>query len=92
MVFTPLLPSMCVGTVEPRSVAVPIIKLQKAFSRPSNVLYTAKAEAVRPDEHAVDCVNEGGDIRFTVKYDKLVISTGSQGCVGREPKTDANPG
>ena len=80
MVFTPLLPSACVGTVEPRSVAVPIISLQKAFSRASNMLYTATATAVRPDARAVDCVSESGDICFTVNYDKLVITTGSQGC------------
>ncbi len=34
MVFTPLLASSCVGTVESRSVAVPIIDIQKALRSP----------------------------------------------------------
>ncbi|KAF5831526.1 hypothetical protein DUNSADRAFT_12996 [Dunaliella salina] len=47
MVFTPLLSSTCVGTLEPQAVAVHITDIQPAL--------------------------------FKVPYDKLVISTGSQG-------------
>lgn len=34
MVFTPLLASSCVGTVESRSVTVPIVDVQKALRNP----------------------------------------------------------
>ena len=36
MVFTPLIASSCVGTLEPRSVTVPITDIQPALRLPQN--------------------------------------------------------
>ena len=72
MVFTPLLPSTCVGTVEPRSVALPFVRLQKGFSLPYNSIFGGCAENVRPQDRVVPCVSEDG-IHFDVSYDKLVM-------------------
>lgn len=48
MVFTPLLASACVGTLEGRAVAVPILNVQKALRYPQNTYYHASAIAVHP--------------------------------------------
>ena len=52
MVFTPLLPSTCVGTIEPRSVALPFVRLQKGFSLPYNSIFGGCAENVDPAERS----------------------------------------
>ena len=49
MVFTPLLSSATVGTIESRCVAVNITDIQKALFQPQNNLYIAQASAVFPD-------------------------------------------
>ena len=72
MVFTPLLPSTCVGTIEPRSVALPFVRLQKGFSLPYNSIFGGCAENVKPQDRVVPCVSEDG-IHFDVSYDKLVM-------------------
>ncbi|GLC44559.1 hypothetical protein PLESTB_000059900 [Pleodorina starrii] len=78
MVFTPLLASTTVGTLEPRSVAVHMHDIQPALSSPSNALYIAEAEAVDPTSRTVTCRSADG-VSFAVSYDKLAICTGSQG-------------
>ncbi|GAB4820804.1 hypothetical protein N2152v2_007850 [Parachlorella kessleri] len=78
MVFTPLLASSCVGTVETRSIAVPIIDIQKALRYPQNSFYAAEVTSVHPEDRMVECVS-ADKIRFFVEYDVLAISTGSQG-------------
>lgn len=78
MVFTPLLASTTVGTLEPRSVAVHILDIQKALFQPQNSFYNAEAVAVLPDRKLIECKSEDG-IKFFVNYDKLAIATGSQG-------------
>ena len=40
MVFTPLLASTCVGTIEPRSVAIPVVRIQKALTQPHNYYFS----------------------------------------------------
>ena len=40
MVFTPLLTSTCVGTIEPRSVAIPVVRIQKALTEAHNYYYS----------------------------------------------------
>jgi NADH:ubiquinone reductase (non-electrogenic) len=72
MVFTPLLPSTCVGTIEPRSVAMPFVRLQKAFALPTNSIFGGCAETVKPAEKVVPCISEDG-VHFDVQYDKLVM-------------------
>lgn len=78
MVFTPLLASTCVGTVETRSVTLPIKDVQKALSKPQNHYYTAECTAVNPVDKTVECVSNDG-IHFFCEYDALAIATGSQG-------------
>ena len=41
MVFTPLLASTCVGTLEPRSVALPLIDIQKELKQPQVGVHNA---------------------------------------------------
>ena len=77
MVFTPLLTSACVGTLEFRSVAVPVMSLQKHLKEPENNYLLASADNVDPEQKIVHCKAEDG-VEFSVPYDKLVIATGSQ--------------
>jgi NADH:ubiquinone reductase (non-electrogenic) len=80
MVFTPLLASTTVGTLDAKSVAVHIAAIQKAITQPQNAMYIAEAKAVFPDRKTVECQSEDG-LSFYVNYDKLAICTGSQvGC------------
>lgn len=78
MVFTPLLASTTVGTVEGRSVAVHITSIQKALFHPQNNFYLCEASTVNSEQKIVECKGDNG-LRFSVKYDKLAISTGSAG-------------
>ncbi|KAF5831525.1 pyridine nucleotide-disulfide oxidoreductase-domain-containing protein [Dunaliella salina] len=77
MVFTPLLSSTCVGTLEPQAVAVHITDIQPALFKPQNHVLISEAIAVCSKARQVEAVSDG--IHFKVPYDKLVISTGSQG-------------
>lgn len=54
MVFTPLLASTCVGTLEFRSVAEPIGRIQPAISRePGSYFFLSKCTAIDIDNHMV---------------------------------------
>ncbi len=77
MVFTPLLTSACVGTLEFRSVAVPVMSLQKHLKDPQNNYFLGSAENVDPVKKSVHCKAEDGT-EFDIAYDKLVVATGSQ--------------
>lgn len=77
MVYTPLLTSACVGTLDFRSVAVPVMALQKRLKDAQNNHFLASAQAVDSDKKEVSCKDEGG-LEFKINYDKLVIATGSQ--------------
>lgn len=85
MVFTPLLASTCVGTLEFRSVAEPVARIQPAISRePGSYFFLANCDGVDFDNHQVNCrtVTEGVDTvdpwNFNISYDKLVIASGAQ--------------
>ncbi|KAK4441321.1 Internal alternative NAD(P)H-ubiquinone oxidoreductase A1, mitochondrial [Sesamum alatum] len=85
MVFTPLLASTCVGTLEFRSVAEPIGRIQPAISRePGSYFFLANCTGVDFQNHQVHCqtVTEGVETldpwNFKVSYDKLVIASGAQ--------------
>ncbi|XP_068644179.1 internal alternative NAD(P)H-ubiquinone oxidoreductase A1, mitochondrial-like [Aristolochia californica] len=87
MVFTPLLASTCVGTLEFRSVAEPIGRIQPAISRePGSYFFLANCSGIDTDKHVVHCksVTDGGDQdslqpwKFEVSYDKLVIASGAE--------------
>ncbi|CAM6047802.1 unnamed protein product [Sphagnum compactum] len=88
MVFTPLLASTCVGTLEFRSVAEPVRSIQPALSLlPDSYYFLARCTDINTDQHEVHCEalqediddgkGEGGN-KFTVAYDKLVIATGAE--------------
>lgn len=78
MVFTPLLASTTVGTLEARSVALHITSIQSALHQPQNQYVQAEAKAVFPDRKLVEASSVDG-VKFYVNYDKLAVCTGSQG-------------
>lgn len=54
MVFTPLLASTCVGTLEFRSVAEPIGRIQPAISRePGSYFFLANCNSLDVEKHVV---------------------------------------
>ncbi|KAK6138216.1 hypothetical protein DH2020_028050 [Rehmannia glutinosa] len=85
MVFTPLLASTCVGTLEFRSVAEPIGRIQPAIStEPGSYFFLANCTGVDFQNHQIQCqtVTEGAKTvdpwNFKIAYDKLVIASGAQ--------------
>ncbi|XVF19850.1 hypothetical protein REPUB_Repub11eG0146400 [Reevesia pubescens] len=85
MVFTPLLASTCVGTLEFRSVAEPITRIQPSISSaPGSYFFLANSTAVDTENQEVHCetVTDGADTldpwKFKISYDKLVIASGAQ--------------
>lgn len=87
MVFTPLLASTCVGTLEFRSVAEPIGRIQPAISTaPGSFFYLANCTTIDHESHTVHCetVTDGNSTgklapwKFSVEYDKLVIAAGAE--------------
>ncbi|XWS52976.1 hypothetical protein CRYUN_Cryun11dG0118300 [Craigia yunnanensis] len=85
MVFTPLLASTCVGTLEFRSVAEPITRIQPSISSaPGSYFFLANSTGVDTESHEVHCetVTDGADTldpwKFKISYDKLVIASGAQ--------------
>ncbi|KAM1039901.1 hypothetical protein ACFX2I_029149 [Malus domestica] len=84
MVFTPLLASTCVGTLEFRSVAEPIARIQPAISRETgSYFFLSNCIGLDPDKHMVKCetVTDGAEPlkpwKFEIAYDKLVIALGA---------------
>ncbi|OCF75822.1 NADH dehydrogenase [Kwoniella mangroviensis CBS 8886] len=76
--FTPLLPSACVGTVEPRSLVEP---LRKLIARVRGHYLMGSAMDIDMAERLleVEVPKDGGEgtMRCYVPYDKLVIAVGS---------------
>ncbi|XP_055962094.1 internal alternative NAD(P)H-ubiquinone oxidoreductase A1, mitochondrial isoform X2 [Mercurialis annua] len=84
MVFTPLLASTCVGTLEFRSVAEPIARIQPAIStEPGCFFFLANSTALDTHNHLVHCetATDGSSSvdpwKFNIYYDKLVIALGA---------------
>ncbi|KAJ7520783.1 hypothetical protein O6H91_19G022600 [Diphasiastrum complanatum] len=87
MVFTPLLASTCVGTLEFRSATEPLRTIQPALAKaPNSYAFLAQCTGVDPLNREVHCeaiVDDQfkGQVTtwpFKVAYDKLVIATGAQ--------------
>mmetsp|Transcript_2279 Transcript_2279/g.3575 ORF Transcript_2279/g.3575 Transcript_2279/m.3575 type:complete len:503 (+) Transcript_2279:59-1567(+) len=78
MVFTPLLASTTVGTLDFRSVTVSMRNIQPGLNQAKNSYYQAKALEVNPEEQVVLCKSRDGR-KFEVGYDELAICTGAQG-------------
>lgn len=76
--FTPLLPSACVGTVEPRSLVEP---LRKLIARVRGHYMMGAAVDLDMSERLLEVEvpsdNHGGTMRCYVPYDTLVIAVGS---------------
>ncbi|RFU73992.1 nadh dehydrogenase [Trichoderma arundinaceum] len=75
--FTPMLPSATVGTLELRSLVEPI---RRILSRVNGHFIRAKAEDVEFSQKLVEVSQldqHGKEVRFYVPYDKLVIAVGS---------------
>ncbi|KAG6053265.1 hypothetical protein E4U17_004895 [Claviceps sp. LM77 group G4] len=75
--FTPMLPSATVGTLEFRSLVEPI---RRILSRVHGHFIRARAEDVHFSEKLVEVSqidSQGKEARFYVPYDKLVIAVGS---------------
>jgi NADH:ubiquinone reductase (non-electrogenic) len=70
--FTPLLPSTTVGTVEFRSIIEPIRNAREDIS-----FYQAAAESVDPKRNHVVCIGAVAGERFVVHYDVLIIAVGA---------------
>uniref|UniRef100_A0A0E0LM99 NADH:ubiquinone reductase (non-electrogenic) n=1 Tax=Oryza punctata TaxID=4537 RepID=A0A0E0LM99_ORYPU len=85
MVFTPLLASTCVGTLEFRSVVEPVSRIQSALAtRPGSYFFLASCSGIDTGRHEVYCTAADSDglpanpYNFKVSYDKLVIASGSE--------------
>ncbi|KAL6992636.1 Internal alternative NAD(P)H-ubiquinone oxidoreductase A1, mitochondrial [Sarracenia purpurea var. burkii] len=85
MVFTPLLASTCVGTLEFRSVAEPVVRIQSALAKePKSYFYLASCTGIDTVKHEVCCETvcnfelPKDPYRFKVAYDKLVIAAGAE--------------
>lgn len=70
--FTPLLPSTTVGTLEFRSIIEPIRHARRDLR-----FYHASAEGVDPERHTILCRAAGDGTPFETRYDLLVIAVGA---------------
>ena len=84
MVFTHLLASTCVGTLEFRSVTEPIAQIQPLISRETgSYFFLANCNRVDLDNHVVHCqtLTNGANVLepwdFEISYDKLIIASSS---------------
>ncbi|KAH8750752.1 hypothetical protein F5883DRAFT_212667 [Diaporthe sp. PMI_573] len=76
--FTPMLPSATVGTLEMKSLVEPI---RRILSRVKGHFIRAKAEDVDFSGRLVELSqvdSQGKTVRFYIPYDKLVVAVGSQ--------------
>lgn len=75
-VYTPLLPAMCAGTVEERSIVEPV----RAVLKSKGKFFEAKCNEILPDEKAlVACFPEDAgfpEACFKLPYDILILSVG----------------
>nr|GMD18836.1 internal alternative NAD(P)H-ubiquinone oxidoreductase A1, mitochondrial-like [Ipomoea batatas] len=85
MVFTPLLASTCVGTLEFRSVAEPVGRIQPAISRePNSYFFLAKCSGIDFNNHTINCQTATDGVQapepwnFSISYDKLVVAAGAK--------------
>lgn len=85
MVFTPLLASTCVGTLEFRSVAEPVSRIQTALAtEPNSYFYLANCTGIDTAKHEIYCETASNGAlpdephHFKVAYDKLVIAAGAE--------------
>ncbi|MGE3801656.1 MAG: FAD-dependent oxidoreductase [Candidatus Kapaibacterium sp.] len=71
--FTPLLPSTTVGTVEFRSIIEPIRKTRKGID-----FIPARCREIDPESQTIECEGVEVGTSFSLNYDKLVIAVGAE--------------
>jgi NADH:ubiquinone reductase (non-electrogenic) len=72
-VFTPLLPSTAVGTIEFRTIAEPLRR-----RRPGANVFLGEAVALDPVARVVQCRSVEGDVGWRCEYDVLTIAVGAE--------------
>lgn len=70
--FTPLLPSTTVGTIEFRSIIEPV-----RTARQGVVYYQAECTAIDPQQRSITCAGTEGARTFPLGYDVLVLAVGA---------------
>lgn len=71
--FTPLLPSTTVGTIEFRSIIEPVRTVHEGVR-----YYQASCTSVNPAEQTLECTNALDGVTFQLRYDTLVIGVGAE--------------
>ncbi|HVM33243.1 MAG TPA: FAD-dependent oxidoreductase [bacterium] len=71
--FTPLLPSTTVGTLEFRSIVEPVRR-----ACPQARYYQASSRSLRADQKRVGCVSAIDGTAFEIPYDLLVVAVGAK--------------
>ena len=74
MLFTPLLPEVCSGVLEPRHVVMP---LRAMLHRPSSWAITAEVQEIDLGERLVSVLGGDGDLH-RLRYDTLVLALGGE--------------
>lgn len=74
MLFTPLLPEVCSGHLEPRHVVSP---LRAMLRKPSSWAVTAQVEAIDLKQRVVTVLGGVGDLH-RLRYDTLVLALGGE--------------
>ncbi len=74
MLFTPLLPEVCSGVLEPRHVVMP---LRAMLHRPSSWAITAEVQKIELGERLVSVLGGDGDLH-RLRYDTLVLALGGE--------------
>lgn len=74
MLFTPLLPEVCSGVLEPRHVVMP---LRAMLHRPSSWAITAEVHRIDLGERMVTVLGGDGDLH-RLRYDTLVLALGGE--------------
>ena len=80
--FSPLLPSVTVGTVESRSIVEPIRKLiRKRHKGPDTKFLEAECVDINPSNKKITCEDRSGIVgavsKFELDYDILVVAVGA---------------
>ena len=88
--FTPLLPSVTVGTVEARSIVEPVRKIvAKQYHKHPISFLEAKCMSVNPDKKVIYCKDCSGVVgaveSFDLDYDLLVVAIGATSNTYRTP-------
>lgn len=88
--FTPLLPSVTCGTVEPRSIVEPVRNIIKKKGA-SFHYWEAECVKIDPENHRVYCRSSlNGNDQFSVDYDYLIISVGARVNTFNTPGVEEN--